>query len=96
MLSKCYHKDIIISKCLRVLVTFVFLLVTDKADKAPLNAVLNDQEQSAIVFLHSVYFFAFVIVFIFCVCIFLLQAQLDPLAALNSPGQHHFKWLKPI
>ena len=56
-----------------VLVTFVFFLVTDKADdKAPLNAVLNYQEQSAIVFLQSVFFFAFVIVFVFiiCVCIF--------------------------
>ena len=54
--------------------TFVFFLVIDKADKAPLNAVLNDQEHSGIVFLHSVYFFAFVIVivfvFIICVCIF--------------------------
>ena len=54
--------------------TFVFFLVTDKADKAPLNAVLNDQEHSAIVFLHSVYFLAFVIVivfvFIICFCIF--------------------------
>ena len=84
-----------------VLVTFVFFLLTDKADdKAPLNAVLNYQEQSAIVFLQSVFFFAFVIVFVFvfiiCVCIFLLQAQLAPFAALNSPGQHHFKWLKPI
>ena len=82
-----------------VLVTFVFSLVTDKADdKAPLNAVLNYQEQSAIVFLQSVFFFAFLIVFVFiiCVCIFLLQAQLAPFAALNSPGQHHFKWLKPI
>ena len=104
--------DIIISECfhLRILkyqnatrgvwVTFVFFLVIDKADKAPLNAVLNDQEHSGIVFLHSVYFFAFVIVivfvFIICVCIFWLQAQLAPFAALNSPGQHHFKWLKPI
>ena len=54
--------------------TFVFFLMTGKADKAPLDAVFNDQEHSAILFLHSVYFFAFVIVivfvFIICVCIF--------------------------
>ena len=74
IISECFHLRILkYQNATRgVLVTFVFFLVIDKADKAPLNAVLNDQEHSGIVFLHSVYFFAFVIVFVFiiCVCIF--------------------------
>ena len=92
IISECFHLRILkYQNATRgVLVTFVFFLVIDKADKAPLNAVLNDQEHSGIVFLHSVYFFAFVIVivfvFIICVCIFWLQAQLAPFAALSSPG----------
>ena len=44
IISECFHLRILkYQNATRgVLVTFVFFLVIDKADKAPLNAVLND------------------------------------------------------